>query len=68
MSGNPGHVWKLKKALYGFKRSPRDWNKALAATLSTLGFQPTKSDLNFYYAIKDGVKTYVAFHVDVNYG
>ena len=37
-------VWKLLKALYGFKQAPREWNKTLDKHLIRLGYKPLISD------------------------
>ena len=38
--GRPGKVWKLLKALYGLRKSPKLWYKELVSFLQGHGFQP----------------------------
>jgi hypothetical protein len=40
----PSHVYKLSKALYGFKQAPRAWYECLRDFLLTNGFQVEKAD------------------------
>ncbi len=43
------HVWRLKKAIYGLKQSPREWNAEIDSTLNELGYTSTISDPCIYY-------------------
>lgn len=43
-SGGEGYCWKLNKALYGLRRSPRLWFHTLAEFLKSQGFQQCKED------------------------
>ncbi|KAI8662376.1 Reverse transcriptase Ty1/copia-type domain-containing protein [Fusarium sp. Ph1] len=43
-SGGEGYYWKLIKALYGLRRSPRLWFNTLSDFLKSLGFQQCKED------------------------
>jgi hypothetical protein len=36
----PGHVWKLKRALYGLRSAPKAWFKELSQFLALKGFKP----------------------------
>ena len=38
--GRPGKVWRLLKALYGLRKSPKLWYKELVSFLQGLGFEP----------------------------
>lgn len=40
----PGHVYKLKRAVYGLKQSPREWWKLFRDTLISLGWTQTLTD------------------------
>lgn len=40
----PGKIARLKKALYGLRRSPLLWQREFSATLYTLGFTPVPSE------------------------
>ena len=47
-------VWKLKKAIYGLKQSPRDWYDTLIAWLTDpenkrIGFIPSQNDPCLFY-------------------
>ena len=41
---NPDVLWRLKKALYGLKTSPKLWQQHLAAKLQELGLRKNKAD------------------------
>lgn len=55
-----GHVYKLNKAIYGLKQSPRIWYQTLSQYLKTLGYTPLVTDEGIF---TDG-HTYVAVYVD----
>ncbi|KAL0641176.1 hypothetical protein Bca4012_102550 [Brassica carinata] len=40
----PGNVLRLKKAIYGFKQSPRAWYRKLSTTLNGRGFRKSELD------------------------
>ncbi|THC87359.1 hypothetical protein EYZ11_013195 [Aspergillus tanneri] len=42
--GIKGKAWKLLRALYGLRRSPRLWQKDLSATLQEFGLEPVNED------------------------
>lgn len=48
---NSGRVWKLKKALYGLRESPRVWYECLDEYLENIGFKRSDNDYCLY--IKD---------------
>ena len=41
-------LWKLNKAMYGLKQSPRLWQEHFAKVIAELGFRRCKSDGNLY--------------------
>ena len=41
-------IWLLKKAMYGLRSSPRDWQIHFASILIALGFKRLQSDANIY--------------------
>jgi len=43
-----GVVWKLKKALYGLKSSPKLWQTHFASTMAKFDFVRCESDSNLY--------------------
>ena len=55
-----GRVLKLRKALYGLRRSPLLWQRALTQTLRTIGFKPTPHEPCCF--TKNGVLLF--FYVD----
>lgn len=57
-----GQVCLLKRTLYGLKQSPRGWNHALDAFLTTLGLERLVTD-NCLYVNRDRT-TYLAVYVD----
>ena len=44
----PNHVYKLSKALYGFKQAPRDWYERLRDFLISKGFKIGKVDTTLF--------------------
>jgi hypothetical protein len=59
----------LKKGLYGLKRAPYSWDKAVDLTLERLMFTRGKSDPCFYVRVEQDVKrtvssTVIAIYVD----
>ena len=43
-----GVIWLLKKAMYGLRTAPRDWQVHFAAQLQSMGFTRMQSDANVY--------------------
>ena len=61
----PGHVWRLKKSLYGLKQAARAWHAKVDEGLGKLGFTPTSSDPSVYIKrVKGELPCIVATHVD----
>ena len=50
---DPDVIWKLKKALYRPKSSPRHWQDHFADVLERLGATRLKSDPNVYHLKKE---------------
>ena len=49
-------VCKLKKYLYGLKKSPKTWYDRMEIFLTSLGFTKSKEESNLYYKVdEDGV-------------
>jgi hypothetical protein len=48
VTGEEGKVFRLRKALYGLRQAPRAWNAKLDATMTSLGFQRSKSEHAMY--------------------
>ena len=55
-------LWKLKKAMYGLKNSPKPWQDHFAATMTELGYTRLKTDPNLYHNKTTG--SYVLCYVD----
>lgn len=59
---NDGKVLKLRRSLYGLKKSPRYWNERFDKLMMQEGFIRSKCDYCLYY--KKGMKFYVLLYVD----
>ena len=55
-------LWKLNRAMYGLKQSPRLWQEHFAKTMQKLGFRRCKSDSNLY--CHSSKQLYVLAYVD----
>eukprot|EP00439_Symbiodinium_sp_Y106_P020867 s7297_g2.t1 len=55
-------LWKLKKALYGLKHSPKLWQQHFASVMEKNGFRRMKSDPNLY--VHDSKQLYVLAYAD----
>ena len=55
-------LWKLKKAMYGLKNSPKLWQDHFASTMKELGYTRMKTDPNLYCNKTTG--HYVLAYVD----
>ena len=55
-------VWKLKKAMYGLKNSPKLWQDHFASTMVELGYTRMKTDPNLYHNKTTG--HYILAYVD----
>ena len=55
-------LWKLKRALYGLRNSPKLWQQHFAACMEKYGFMRMKSDPNLY--VHSTKKLYVLAYVD----
>jgi len=61
----PGDYWLLKKTLYGLRRSPRHWYKALSKALADMGLVPCAHDPCMYTGkSQSGATIYVGIYVD----
>ena len=57
-----GIVWKLNKAIYGLRSSPKAWQTHLADVLQQLGLQRSTAEPNIYYTQQRS--TYILVYVD----
>ena len=58
------HVWKLKKALYRLKKSPRTWYDEMDNFFMSLGFTKSKADSNLYFKVEGGRPVILLLYVD----
>ncbi|CAE7690184.1 unnamed protein product [Symbiodinium sp. CCMP2592] len=59
---NGGVLWKLRRAMYGLKQSPKAWQTHFASVMADLGFKRLKSDPNLYFHPE--YKVYLLCYVD----
>ncbi|CAE7380121.1 unnamed protein product, partial [Symbiodinium pilosum] len=57
-----GVLWKLRKALYGLRNSPKLWQTHFASVMAKNGFKRMKSDPNLY--VHESKRLYVLAYVD----
>ena len=57
-------MYKLLKALYGLRESPRDWYECLDEYLTKLGFQRSNIDLCLYVKKEGENIIYILIYVD----
>ena len=48
------HVYKLKRALYGLKQTPRVWYTKIDNYFTGLGFTKSEADANLYHIVVNG--------------
>lgn len=63
-SKDKNKVYKLKKSLYGLRKSPCCWFSKLSADLSGYGFNQTYSDYSLFTLKRGSMKLYVLIYVD----
>lgn len=61
---NPNKVCKLNKSIYGFKKSPKDWNIKFDNVMQNKGFKKSKNDYCLYSKIIKNGMMYVLMYVD----
>jgi hypothetical protein len=61
-----GHLWLLRKTLYGLRRSPYHWYQAIKAIFLAMGLTMSPHDpCVFYGTLKDGLPPiYIGIYVD----
>ncbi|KAL7304707.1 hypothetical protein TKK_0002948 [Trichogramma kaykai] len=57
-------VYKLKKALYGLRESPRAWYECLDKLLINLGFVKNNIDYCLYIMVREKETVYLLTYVD----
>jgi histone deacetylase 1/2 len=60
----PGYVYKLNKAIYGLKQSPRAWYSRLSDQLQQLGFTPSHADTSIFVFHQPDLTMYMLVYVD----
>lgn len=50
---NPNILWRLQKAMYGLRSSPKAWQDHLAKVLTDLGLKRLQSEPNVYANVDD---------------
>jgi hypothetical protein len=58
------HVCRLKKSLYGLKKSPCAWYEKIDGFLISLGFNKSSADPNLYYSINGNELLILVLYVD----
>jgi hypothetical protein len=58
------HVCKLKKALYGLKKSPRAWYARIDSYLIRIGFSNNHAYPNLYYKVVNNAHVILLLYVD----
>ena len=62
---DPSLVCRLRKSLYGLKKSPREWYSKMDAFPISQKFERYKSDCNVYMKKKEGFLIFVIPHFDL---
>jgi hypothetical protein len=57
-------VCRLKKSLYGLKRSPRAWFRRFSSTMKAFGYKQSNSDHTLFIKHKEGKVTALIVYVD----
>jgi len=60
----PNMVCRLKKSLYDFKQSARQWNIKLHAAFTEMGFKKIESDTSVYIYSNGEIKMFVPIYID----
>lgn len=55
VSGQESKVYRLKRALYGLKQSPRAWYSKISSYLKENGFKRRKNEASLYVKKRDNV-------------
>ncbi|CAI7916839.1 unnamed protein product [Closterium sp. NIES-54] len=59
-----GRVLRLKKALYGLKRAPRQWYLKLRGVLEEIGFTPSTADHSLFMLGEGEQRSFMVVYVD----
>ena len=55
-------VWRLNKALYGYRKAPKLWHQHLVSVLESLNYHPLLTDPSCFR--NDETNTHIFIHVD----
>jgi hypothetical protein len=58
------NVFRLKKAMYGLKQSPRSWYARIDNYLIRLGFSKSHADPNLYHKVLNNAPMILLLYVD----
>ncbi|CAI7846500.1 unnamed protein product [Closterium sp. NIES-54] len=59
-----GRVWKQKQALYGLKKSPRQWYLKLREDLEEIGFTPSSADHSLFMLGEGELRSFIMVYMD----
>ncbi|CAI7794135.1 unnamed protein product [Closterium sp. NIES-53] len=60
-----GTEWSLRRPVYGFRQTPREWHDTLRTTLAAMGFTPSTADPSLYLRTDTSLPPfYVLVYVD----
>ena len=58
------HVCKLKRELYGLKKSPHTWYIRIDSYLTSLGFTKSEANANLYHIVVEGKLLIIVLYVN----
>lgn len=61
---NESKVCRLRKSIYGLKKSPRYWNDKINQVMEKLGFVRSKNDYCMYCKVSGTSRLYISIYVD----
>jgi hypothetical protein len=64
VKGNKELVWRMKKSLYGLKKSPRMWYQKFDTYMLGLGFTRSQEDHHMYFKLVGDCIIYLVLYVD----
>ncbi|CAL2270507.1 unnamed protein product [Prunus armeniaca] len=64
VTGETGNVYKLKKAMYGLKQSPRAWFDRFTAAMKKFGYRHANTDHTLFIKHRAGKVTLLIIYVD----
>ena len=64
LAGGPGHVLRLRRAMYGLRQAPRAWNKCLEAERTKRGFVQSNAEPGLWLLYGENGAVMCMFYVD----